>query len=228
MAIVINGSGTVTGLSVGGLPDGSVDADTLASNAVTEAKIASNAVVTGKIADGTIANADINSSAAIAGSKISGSFGKVLQAVTDTDSSLQTFSSTSYGWVTNLEAAITPSSTSSKILVIASIPYTVHRVSGSRTDTFANLKLMRSIGAADTALQTTTPGISGIGNTVQVLQGLATFAFLDSPSTTSSTSYRVMARSRPDAAEINMKINYDYGDYTKGEPASITAIEIGA
>jgi hypothetical protein len=37
-----------------------------------------------------------------------------------------------------------------------------------------------------------------------------------------------MARSRPDAAEINMKINYDYGDYTKGEPASITAIEIGA
>ena len=70
MAIVINGSGTVTGLSVGGLPDGTVDADTLASNAVTEAKIASNAVVTGKIADGTIANADINSSAAIAGSKL--------------------------------------------------------------------------------------------------------------------------------------------------------------
>jgi len=33
MAIVINGSGTVTGLSVGGLPDGTVDADTLASGA---------------------------------------------------------------------------------------------------------------------------------------------------------------------------------------------------
>jgi len=31
MAIVINGSGTVTGLAVGGLPDGSVDSDTLAS-----------------------------------------------------------------------------------------------------------------------------------------------------------------------------------------------------
>ncbi len=31
MAIVINGSGTVTGLSVGGLPDGTVDSDTLAS-----------------------------------------------------------------------------------------------------------------------------------------------------------------------------------------------------
>jgi len=31
MAIVINGSGTVTGLSVGGLPDGTVDNDTVAS-----------------------------------------------------------------------------------------------------------------------------------------------------------------------------------------------------
>ena len=38
MAIAINGSGTVTGISVGGLPDGSVDADTLASNAVTAGK----------------------------------------------------------------------------------------------------------------------------------------------------------------------------------------------
>ena len=31
MPITINGSGTITGLSVGGLPDGSVDGDTLAS-----------------------------------------------------------------------------------------------------------------------------------------------------------------------------------------------------
>jgi hypothetical protein len=34
MAIVINGSGTVTGISVGGLPDDIVDAGTLADNAV--------------------------------------------------------------------------------------------------------------------------------------------------------------------------------------------------
>ena len=31
MPITLNGNGTVTGLAVGGLPDGSVDADTLAS-----------------------------------------------------------------------------------------------------------------------------------------------------------------------------------------------------
>ena len=38
MPIAINGSGTVTGVSVGGLPDGIVDTDMLAANAVTTAK----------------------------------------------------------------------------------------------------------------------------------------------------------------------------------------------
>ena len=43
MPVTINGNGSITGLSVGGLPDGTVDADTLASSAVTTAKIATNA-----------------------------------------------------------------------------------------------------------------------------------------------------------------------------------------
>ena len=38
MAITINGNGTLTGVSVGGLPDGIVDTDMLANNAVTAAK----------------------------------------------------------------------------------------------------------------------------------------------------------------------------------------------
>ena len=44
MAIVINGSGTVTGISVGGLPDGIVDGGTLAANAVDNAHVADNAL----------------------------------------------------------------------------------------------------------------------------------------------------------------------------------------
>ena len=55
MAIVINGSGTVTGLAVGGLPDGTVDSGTLATDSVTSAKIT----------DGTIVNADIASGSTI-------------------------------------------------------------------------------------------------------------------------------------------------------------------
>ena len=59
MAIVINGSGTVTGLAVGGLPDGTVDDGTLASSAVTEAKIATDAVTAAKIATNSVDSAEL-------------------------------------------------------------------------------------------------------------------------------------------------------------------------
>ena len=45
MAIQINGNGTITGLSVGGLPDGIVDTDMIAANAVTKAKQGSGSVI---------------------------------------------------------------------------------------------------------------------------------------------------------------------------------------
>ena len=41
MAITINGTGSITGLSAGGLPDSSITSDDIAANAVTEAKLAS-------------------------------------------------------------------------------------------------------------------------------------------------------------------------------------------
>ena len=45
MAIQINGNGTITGVSVGGLPDGIVDTDMLAANAVTAAKKGSGSIL---------------------------------------------------------------------------------------------------------------------------------------------------------------------------------------
>ena len=45
MPIGINGSGTVTGISVGGLPDGIVDTDMLANNAVTPAKRGTSSIL---------------------------------------------------------------------------------------------------------------------------------------------------------------------------------------
>jgi len=45
MPIAINGSGTVTGISVGGLPDGIVDTDMIAANAVTAPKRGAGAIL---------------------------------------------------------------------------------------------------------------------------------------------------------------------------------------
>ena len=45
MAIQINGNGTITGISVGGLPDGIVDTDMLAAGAATSTKLGTGAVL---------------------------------------------------------------------------------------------------------------------------------------------------------------------------------------
>ena len=45
MSITINGSGTITGISAGGLPDGSVTADDLAADSVTAAKLSGQTFV---------------------------------------------------------------------------------------------------------------------------------------------------------------------------------------
>ena len=42
MAIAIDGTGTITGISAGGLPDGTVDTDMLASGAVNRVKLAAD------------------------------------------------------------------------------------------------------------------------------------------------------------------------------------------
>jgi hypothetical protein len=48
MAITINGTGSITGLTAGGLPDGSITAADLANNAVTAGKLATTLDLTGK------------------------------------------------------------------------------------------------------------------------------------------------------------------------------------
>ena len=62
MAIVINGTGTVTGISVGGLPDAIVDLDTLAADSVNAAKIVDGTIVVGDIADDAVTAAKLANS----------------------------------------------------------------------------------------------------------------------------------------------------------------------
>ena len=69
MAIAINGNGTITGIVAGGLPDGSVVAADVATDAITNIKVKSDAaIVQSKLVD--IVNADIDNAAAIAWSKL--------------------------------------------------------------------------------------------------------------------------------------------------------------
>lgn len=106
MPIVLNGSGTVTGISVGGLPDGIVDAGTLASNSVETSKINAKAATGPKLGNGAIL--------------------QILQAEkTDTAST----TSNTFTAISGLSQEITRSSTSNGVL----ITFTVYICTASAT-----------------------------------------------------------------------------------------------
>ena len=135
MSVSINGTGSITGLSVGGLPDGSVDADSIAAGAVTDAKIGAGAVTNAKLgtgidaaklADGSVTSTElqhISTLSSNAQTQISGvGGGKILQvkispALTGT---YRTTTSQTLADVTGFTVSITPSATSSKIAVMLS------------------------------------------------------------------------------------------------------------
>jgi len=71
-------------LTAGDIAPGSIGNVQLADDAVTVSKIADGNITSAKIADGTIVNADVNASAAIAGTKVSPDFGS--QNITTTGS----------------------------------------------------------------------------------------------------------------------------------------------
>ena len=112
----------------------------------------------------------------------SGVGGKVLQVVTATDQTSRNTSSTSFVTASNtLSVAITPSSASNKVFVIAQFS------SGQ--------------GAGAETIYTIFRGATNIGNSNNGFArlststgGMATIAYLDSPSTTSSTTYQVQLR----------------------------------
>ena len=101
MAIQINGNGTITGISVGGLPDGIVDTDMLAANSVATAKIADSAVTSAKTTG------------------VGGEIGKVEHYTNDYNYtfSSQTLTDLLSASGTTWEVSIVPSKASSKIWV---------------------------------------------------------------------------------------------------------------
>ena len=164
------------------------------------------------ITDGTIVNADINASAAIAGTKISGA-GKVLQVVQQVYDTFAQTNSQSYT-DTGLTLAITPSSASNKVLVIASINYGTNTASAQ---TISNdlLRAGSSIRTFETVLQ------AGAA-----ISGQISYTYLDSPSTTSSTTYKIQYKGSAGTGQYIRLNNYAGG--VTGSASTLTLIEIAA
>jgi hypothetical protein len=116
--------------------------------------------------------------------------GSVLQVVNATTNSSVSIATTTYT-DTGLSASITPTSATSKILVLVSQPYRVGRDSDAEIG--AGFQVLRGAtvirdGATD-RLDVRGRQAVGAGGTASI-GGIATLMVLDSPNTTSSTTYK--------------------------------------
>ena len=180
------------------------------------------------ITDGTIVNADISASAAIAGTKLTG-VGKVLQVLQVTKQDAQSFAlaTSTLSDVTGLSLSITPSSASNKILIL----FTVHlgQDSGGGANPYINIDRGGSnifIGDASGTRVRTTSGV-GIDVNSQYTLKIATQTYLDSPNTTSATTYKLRVGGYSSRAfRINETIINS--DEANTATSTLTLIEIAA
>ena len=175
-----------------------------------------------KVQDGTIVSADLDSGLAL---------GKVLQVVQAVKT--DTFSYTgsgidspeTYTDVPGLTVDITPSATSSKILVL------VNALHASAGDSFLSLFRDTTNLASPTSPGNRSPALSGNGRKSDGAENIYahSISFLDSPNTTSATTYKVAITVwYDDTAYINRTVNdTDAGNRGRGV-STITAMEIGA
>jgi hypothetical protein len=130
--------------------------------------------------------------------------GAVLQVASTTKTDTFTTSSTSFVDITGLSVAITPSSSSNKILVSV----VVHCGSPAITPRFLVLRGATSIGIGDAngSRQRASFGTGYAIDTNQMTN--MSWQFLDSPATTSSTTYKVQCMSDGGTFYINRSNAY--------------------
>jgi hypothetical protein len=178
---------------------------------LTNAASASNFTLTLPASTGTIGL----SGAAVTRSQLP--TGSVLQVVSTTITTQQTFGSASMTDVVGLSASITPTSASNRILVILNLSCSA---SGNRDAAFQTLRGATVIPTA---------GITGSllnasnGAYINSMLSMAQ-SFLDSPATTSSTTYKIQVAINGDFIYVNRRA-LD-GNFT-GQ-STITLMEIAA
>ena len=189
MPIAINGSGTITGIIAGGLPNGIIEAADLAS----------------------------------------GVGGKILQVKQTFKTDSFSTTSSSLVDVTGMSIDITPSSSSNKILIGIHLG-----ISGGAQYSYAHYVLLRGstqigIGTGATGSNQTNITFATNWNTPNEYVGhAASFQFLDTPNTTSATTYKLQVKSGYNNKTLWLnRVNAAYDESYNAKTAStITAMEV--
>jgi len=130
--------------------------------------------------------------------------GNILQVVSTTKTDTFTTSSTSFVDITGLSATITPSSTSNKIMVMAQIPVSNTGTTGTRS---VGVLLARGgtgifEGDSSGSRLSATNGYFGHATEPRAI-GTTNIMYLDSPNTTSATTYTIRIVAGGNTATVN-------------------------
>jgi hypothetical protein len=158
-----------------------------------------------------------------------GAVGKILQVVSTLKTDTFSTSSTSFTGVTGLSATITPSSTSSKIMVIASVVASP----GSTGDNAFHLRLSGGNSSAyvGAAAGSRVQAVTSMFHQVSVFgsyYGAPTYSlnYLDSPSSTSALTYAVEMRVNAGTSFVNRSaFDGDSSNWGRGA-STITVMEV--
>jgi len=150
--------------------------------------------ITTSSGSGTITLGQSGETVALGSGVTSGSgMGKVLQVVSTTKTDTFTTTSTSFTDVTDLSVSITPSSVSNKIFITTSFQFGTN--SGSGYPQFRMLRDSTVINAGASAGSRSLGILSmNIYNADTASGLLCASSFLDSPATTSATTYKIQTR----------------------------------
>ena len=154
-----------------------------------------------------------------------GGFGKVLQVVSTTLNTVQSTTSTTFIDITGFNVSITPSSTSSKILIMCDIIAASDGGGGHVQLTRGGTPIAIGTGATGSRINATTGLFYNSGDN-NVPRGQS-FSYLDSPSTTSATTYQVQWRKGTSGTFVlNRNVSNNNAGYTGYYISTITAMEI--
>jgi hypothetical protein len=233
---VTDAAGDITGVTAGtGISGGGTSGTVTVTNSMATAIDAKGDLVAGTAADtfarlgvganGTVLTADSAEATGLKWAAAAGG-GKILQVVTTAKTNTFTTTSTSLVDITDLSVTITPSSASSRILVFTSVNYSIVSATGQ-----GYLQLLRgstAIAQGDSAGGRTRTTAQG-GPTANYLMVNYALQFIDSPATTSATTYKMQGRTT--ASETTLCINRTFTDddnsvYPRGI-STITVMEVG-
>ena len=189
-----------------------ISADNIRGQSGSTITIVSGHSLSGSGSGLTALNASNLASGTVPAARLSGT-GKVLQVVHNSTTTNYTVGSSSDGDVTNLNAAITPSATTSTILLLVRVHY--YYAGG---DSALSLTIRRTVGESNTDVYSDSTAYAYYGESGATnRRGEVSLNYKDSPSTTSAITYQIRARKNSGTVYLN-----------ENSIGSVTAFEIGA